>query len=150
VRGRTLIALVLVALAALPVAAWASRPPSGSRWVGRTSQGYKIVLRVTADGRAATIDFTHHEPCSDGRRYVVPVAFHSQRPSLRPDGTFSFIEHDRNVAPPAGMPYRFDEDQHITGTFAGRKVHGAYTDSTRFQGGPVCRVKHMTYTATRR
>jgi hypothetical protein len=86
---RRLLPLVLVAVALVPAAALAGLQRRGAHYVGRSSQGHRVTLRVTRDGRFITaLDFGRHtNPCG-------PAASSLRRPGrirIHRDGTFSDV-----------------------------------------------------------
>jgi len=138
-----------IAVLATAVAAAASKPPAGARFSGRTSQGFPIKLRVTSDAGAVTLGLDTRERCSDGHTYRSHTTFQKQRPALKADGSFDFVERDANVPPVGAMKAPFDQTQHVRGRFSGRRVSGSYFSQIRGHDGLRCTLR-VTFRGRRR
>ena len=140
--------LVVCAFLLVAVTAKAAKPPAGARFSGHTSQGFAIKLRVTSDRGGVTLSLDTRQPCSDGKTYRSHTTFQKQRPRLKTDGSFDFIERDQDVPPVGDMKAPFDQTQHVRGRFRGRAVSGTYFSQIRGHDGLKCTIR-VTFRARR-
>lgn len=83
VAGAAVMLLTMLASTAL-----AARPPGGARYVGTTSQGQKITLRVTSDGKGLQMELSEKLTCNRGGPISTNAHYAKQRPTIRATGTF--------------------------------------------------------------
>ena len=88
-----------------------------------------------------TLGLDTRERCSDGKTYRSHATFQKERPPLKADGSFDFIERDQNVPPVGAMSAPFDQTQHVRGRFAGRRVSGTYFSQVRGHDGLRCTIR---------
>ena len=135
----------------LAAPALAARPPTGARYKGTTSQHAALTANVTADGSGLQLSFEVAYKCNRGPGKTARATYRMQRPSLRADGTFDFLEIDRNLAPVPGFAERHTERQHLTGGFSagGGRLHGRAADTVVGAGGLRCTAT-VTFSAAKR
>jgi hypothetical protein len=141
VRAWRLGALLAGVSLAAPAVAAAQAPPEGTRYVGKTSQGFKLRARVV-EGGGLTIRFRDVARCSNGRRVGAKAAWENDRPSLQPDGRFDYRKTYRDI--PASGDVRwdsFDERQRLSGRATAQRLRGKLRSTVRFEDGPRCRVR---------
>ena len=146
--ARTL-SLAAALTAAAAATAYAADPVGGAHYVGKTSIGGRVSVRVNDDGTAIPKNgFAAHlkSTCTGGQRANGGLV--SYRIKIREDGTFrqkrsGGLRSERDGEADAGS-YRFV----ITGKFGPNEtLTGTIASKTRQSNGVVCRTGRVTYTA---
>jgi hypothetical protein len=94
----------------------AAAPAPGQVYTGKTSQDRKAQLRVSASGTGLQMRFRERFSCRGRRDITLYATYVNDRPTIRPDGTFSYRKTYRNLRDPA-LRGRFTNTQRITGSF---------------------------------
>jgi len=144
-RRATAIATTLL-LMAVPALA---RAPVGAKYLGRTSQGNRILLRVVAGG-GLHLDFHELLRCSRGPDKDTHAIFHAERPQLRADGSFDYRKTYRHLPPVHGFTERQTERQHLIGAVSAAKAFGTIDDLVIGERTGLRCHAHLTFKATRR
>lgn len=129
-------------------AAFAARPPGGATYVGKTSQGQTVKVRVTSDGKGLQLDFRHKLSCNRGGPISAKARYAAQRPTIRPDGTFDYDKTYTGL--PAAPPFRANhtQRQRVTGSAGSKTVRGSVRDTVTDSSGLRCAAS-LTFRASR-
>jgi hypothetical protein len=147
---RLVLSFAVILTLAAGVAVASVRPPAGTRFVGKTTQGKTIHLKVVKGG-GLEMTFRSISTCSRGPKKISTSRFKRDKPHIRKNGTFDYRKTYRNMPPIPGFPEPFDDVQHLKGSFpdaqhvegrfdetvTGRKTATKCSIHLKFLAGPV-------------
>ena len=140
--------LAAIALVACVAVASATTRPAPGKFVGKTSQGKRITLRLGKSG-GLRMEFREIAKCNRGKDREIQASYVNDKPHVKADGNFDYRKTYRNLPPTKGINQSFDDSQHIHGVFGDRTHVTGYVEENLIGSlGLKCKVR-LTFNAKR-
>lgn len=141
-------ALTLIVALAVAAPAIAARPPAGTKYKGKTSQGRVINLTVSKSGTGLEMKYRENFRCKGTPDRVATATYRKDRPAIAADGSYRYRKRYSGLRD-RGLPSVFTNTQRLSGRFS--------ADLSRINGRSFARVfgkefacrSSLTFTAQR-